>query len=190
MTDEQQRRLVELAVAWNNADGRALDEKAEAALRRRFILARLEAALDQMHAFALDTEFVLVPGGYAGRSEEGYQQVSMGLKQAGHDYGSDNEQHLSFYLNAGRVRVERMIVTRHKGDNSNYVPSVVEADVSYDEATVSWFIDRMLDFMAEKVANPRPSGLPLQEPAKAPNGRAYYHRTGRILTLGWETKTN
>ena len=96
MNDEQQRRLVELAVAWNKVDGRILDERAEQGLRRKFILARLEVALDQMHAFALDTEFVMVPGGYSGHAEEGYQSVSLGLKQAGHDYGSDAEQSLTF----------------------------------------------------------------------------------------------
>jgi len=71
MNDDQQRRLLELAVAWNKDDGRSLDDKAEQGLRRKFILARLENALDQMHAFALGTEFVLVPGAYGGRDEEG-----------------------------------------------------------------------------------------------------------------------
>lgn len=186
MTNEQQRRLVELAVAWNKVDGRTLDAKAEQGLRRKFILARLEVALDQMHAFALDTEFVVVPGGYGGRSEEGYAQVSLGLKQAGHDYGSDGEQSLSFYLtDLGQVRAERMIVTRHQGDDSNYVPQTLEGEVSYDDATVEWFTDRLLDFMAEKAANPRPSGLPLQEPTKVPSGRSPFHRGGRVLSLGW-----
>lgn len=190
MNAEQQKRLLELGVAWQKVDGRTLDAKAEAAVRRKFMLARLETALDQMHALALDTEFVLVPGSYAGRPEEGYIQVSLGLKQAGHDYGSDAEQHLTFYFkDEGRVSVQRMIVTRHSGPDHPYVPQTVEAEVTYDDATVAWFIDRMLDFMAEKVANPRPSGLPLQQPAKAPNGKPYYHRTGRIMTLGWTQTT-
>lgn len=186
MNDDQQRRLVELAVAWNKVDGRELDHKAEQGLRRKFILARLEQALDQMHAFALGTEFVLVPGSYGGRDEDGYSQVSMGLKQAGHDYGSDSEQSLTFYLHDdGKVRAERMVVTRRSGDDNRFDPQIVMGEVTHDEATVEWFIDKMLDFMAEKVANPRPSGFPLQQPVRGPNGKPYFHRAGKIMTLGW-----
>lgn len=176
MNDDQQRRLMELAVAWNKVDGRTLDDKAEQGLRRKFILARLEMALDQMHALAIGTEFVLVPGAYGGRDEEGYSSVHLGLKQAGHDYGSDAEQSITFYLHdAGKVRAERAVVTRRSGDDNRYDPQIVMGEVTHDEATVEWFIDMMLAFMAEKVANPRPSGFPLQEPVKVKSGRSPYH---------------
>nr|WP_313634397.1 hypothetical protein [Brevundimonas diminuta] len=187
LNDLQQRRLAELAVAWRKADGRSLDDAAEASLRRKLVLARLDVALDQMHAFALGSEFFLVPGAYSGHQEEGWSSVILGLRQIGHDYGSDSEQYLAFYLHhAGRVRVERAVVTKRAGDDKRYEPQIVEADVADEDATVSWFVDRMLDFMAEKVANPRPSGLPLQSPVKVSSGRAPYSRMGKVLPLEWK----
>ena len=187
MNADQQKRLMELGVAWQKVDGRTLDATAEISVRRKFMLARLEAALEEMHALALDTEFVLVPGGYAGHPEQGYAQVNLGLKLAGHDYGSDGEQSLSFYFREdSKVVVQRSIVTRSSGSDLVYVPPTQEAEVSFDNATVSWFIDRMLDFMAEKIANPRPSGLPLEKPVKAADGKGRFTRTGRIMTLGWK----
>lgn len=61
----------------------------------------------------------------------------MGLKQAGHDFGSDSEQSLTFYLHDdGKVRAERMVVTRRSGDDNRYDPQIVMGEVTHDEATV------------------------------------------------------
>lgn len=173
MNEQQQRRVAGLILQWNQVDGRTPSDKQLAALRQRIVTLRLDAALADLMRLTVGTDCEIIQIGSSGPKEGSPSQFSFGLRLIGCDFTSDGEQWIGFRIDDdGAVVVTRGVVTRRRDGDDSYTPPVEEGRASMEEATIEWFTDRFLDFLAAKVANPRPSGLPLSTPTKAPEGQA------------------
>jgi hypothetical protein len=187
MNEQQQRRLAELIMNWHQVDGRSLSQEDVARLRRRILALRLDMAVADVMQLSSGTDCEITLMGWAGKQEDVYSQFSFGLRLAADDNASDGEQQISIrFEDDGQVIVSRTVVTRRQDDSPDFTLPIQEAAVTHEVATVEWFTDRLLDFIAAKVANPRPSGLPLATPVKIQSGKRPFSVAPRVLPIDWK----